>query len=116
MQEHLKVIEQALTRLYQRIDAPTATDKVHFTAATKAVADLRRRSTPKPLPEPLPEPLSEPLPEPLDVTQLKVAEVQAAVERGEVSAADALAAERASEFGRKTLIAWLEDRLEEEHD
>lgn len=112
MQEHLKVIEQALTRLYQRIDAPTATDKVHFTAATKAVADLRRRSTPKPLPEPRPEPL----PGPLDVTQLKVAEVQAAVERGEVSAADALAAERASEFGRKTLIAWLEDRLEEEHD
>lgn len=112
MQEHLKVIEQALTRLYQRVDAPTATDKVHFTAATKAVADLRRRSTP----EPLPEPPSGPLPEPLDVTQLKVAEVQAAVERGEVSAADALAAERASEFGRKTLIAWLEDRLEEEHD
>lgn|SRR5690606_29202851 len=108
MQEHLKVIEQALTRLYQRIDAPTATDKVHFTAATKAAADLRRRSTPEPLPEPLPGPL--------DVTQLKVAEVQAAVERGEVSAADALAAERASEFGRKTLIAWLEDRLEEEHD
>lgn len=112
MQEHLKVIEQALTRLYQRVDAPTATDKVHFTAATKAVADLRRRSTPKPLSEPP----SGPLPEPLDVTQLKVAEVQAAVERGEVSAADALAAERASEFGRKTLIAWLEDRLEEEHD
>lgn len=108
MQEHLKVIEQALTRLYQRIDAPTATDKVHFTAATKAAADLRRRSTPEPLPE---TPSG-----PLDVTQLKVAEVQAAVERGEVSAADALAAERASEFGRKTLIAWLEDRLEEEHD
>jgi len=108
MQEHLKVIEQALTRLYQRVDAPTATDKVHFTAATKAVADLRRRSTPKPP--------SEPPSGPLDVTQLKVAEVQAAVERGEVSAADALAAERASEFGRKTLIAWLEDRLEEEHD
>lgn len=112
MQEHLKVIEQALTRLYQRIDAPTATDKVHFTAATKAAADLRRRSTP----EPLPEPPSGPPSGPLDVTQLKVAEVQAAVERGEVSAADALAAERASEFGRKTLIAWLEDRLEEEHD
>lgn len=116
MQEHLKVIEQALTRLYQRVDAPTATDKVHFTAATKAVADLRRRSTPGPLPEPLDVTVAQEGAGVKPVDGLTVAQVQAAVESGAIAAADALRRERESGFPRKTLIAWLEDRLEEEHD
>lgn len=107
MSEHHKVIKQALTRLYQRIDLPTATDRIHYRTALKAVDDLDAPKS-KAKAEEKPEEPKHPL------EGANVATVQALVEQGKVSAAEALEYEQRSDFPRKTLVAWLEAALEDE--
>ena len=106
MKEHLQVIEQALTRLYRRIDQPTATDSMHHRVAMKAVRSLRGGQEAPTKAEATQTPAN-------PVTGATVAQVQALVEQGKLSAQDALAFERQSDFPRKTLIGWLEQYEED---
>lgn len=69
------------------------------------------------MPSPEPEPTPEPEPEavgapPVDVASLTVDEALAAVDRGDITAADALEAERAGK-SRITLIDELQERIQE---
>lgn len=105
MTEHQKVIEQALTRLYQRIQLPSAADKIHYNAALKAVRSLPEARRQPPV-------TARPQESTEKITDLTVPQVQAAVESGKLSAEVALLAEKASEFPRKTLLNWLEAQIE----
>lgn len=107
MKEHLQVIEQALNRLYKRIHQPTATDSMHHRVALKAVRSLRGGQE-------APQKAEAPQAPANPVTSATVAQVQALVEQGKLTAADALAFEREGDFPRKTLISWLEQYEEDE--
>lgn len=111
MTEHQKVIEQALTRLYQRIQLPSASDKIHYRAALKAVKALEAPQKPSAAQQRPATPNTPPNP----LEGATVAQVQALVEQGKVTAAKALAYENGAEFPRKTLIGWLES-FEEDGD
>lgn len=134
MNEHLKVIETAIVRLYARIDGPTARDAMARRVSLKAVGAIRSAAgvveepevTP-PAPE-APEASGEPgglleqpiTPPPLTPEALTRLEdflananqkvVREAVESGTISPVDAL------EFGvanknRPKLVAWLEEQV-----
>lgn len=91
MSQHKDVVKQTLDRLYQRIDNPTARDREFHRVARLAVEQL------------------EPEPPRLDLDGATIAQVQSAVEGGDITVADALAFEQDHDQ-RKTLIAWLEER------
>lgn len=107
MSEHQKVIEQALTRLYQRIQQPSAVDKIHYNAALKAARNLRHKGNEK---------VAGPATNPSPLEGATIAEVQALVEQDKVDVQRALEHERTADFPRKTLIAWLERFQEEENE
>lgn len=112
MTETQKVIKQALTRLYQRIDLPTATDNIHYRAALAAVGSLERSQKASKAQE-APAPTETPA-NPLEGAT--VAAVQALVEQGKVSAQEALDYEEGTPFPRKTLLTWLESYSEGSDD
>ena len=95
MNEHVKVIDETLTRLYQRIETPSGSDALRLRVARKALAHLAD---------------AEEEPSALDLTGMNVAQVQAAVEAGRISARDALTQET-NGAKRKTLAAWLDERI-----
>lgn len=115
MSEKQKVIQQALKRLYQRIDMPTASDKIHFRAAMAAAgAKEEAPGAPERPAKPQREQEAAQAPE-HPLKGATVAQVQALVESGEVTASEALDHEQSAEFPRKTLMAWLQE-YEEDQD
>ena len=91
MTTHKQIVSDTIKLFYQRINAPTAGEKERRRIALLALDQM------------------EPEPSKFTLAGSTIAQVQNAVEAGDVSAADALEFERATD-GRKTLIAWLEER------
>lgn len=100
MNQDRQAIETALTRLYQRINMPTATDAAALRIARKIVN--------KYIPDSGAETEVEPVPaHPLE--GLSQREVRELVEAGEFDAQAALDYELAQESPRKTITPWLEE-------
>ena len=91
MTDHKRVVLDTLDHLYACIPAPSATDRERHRIARMAVDRM------------------EPEAKLADLAGMNIAQVQAEVEAGRVTAVDALAFEEAN-GKRKSLITWLEER------
>jgi len=112
MSEHEKVVRDTLTRLYQRIDGPTAVDAAAYRIALTAVGELvkgdkaaARRLKPTPDADPKPQVGEE------YYETLSAKAVVEAVDDGLITAAEALELENAGKQ-RVKLTAWLKEQVE----
>lgn len=92
MSKHKEIVKHTLNYLYGRIDNPMASDRERHRISLLALDQL------------------EPEAPRFSLEGSTIAQVQSAVEGGLVSAQEALEFERAN-GERKTLMAWLEERL-----
>ncbi len=94
MTEETQVIRACLDHLYSRITSPLASDQARYRVAKKALEKLADDTDP---------------PSQFDITDMTIAQAQAAVEGAKITPQQALDQERGGS-NRKTLVSWLEER------